>query len=52
MAKFRGVKTLQKFTTAHASIDIQFNLRRHFNQRGIFKHNRPAALAEWGQLTA
>ncbi len=40
MAKFRDVKTLQKFAAVHASI------HNHFNQ------NRAAALAEWRQLAA
>ncbi len=52
MAKFRDVKTLQKFAAAHASIHSHFNQARHFNQdrhlnrRDIFKQNRAAALAE------
>ncbi len=49
MAKFRDVKTLQKFAAAHASIHNHFNQGR-FNRRDIFKQNRAAALAEWRQL--
>ena len=52
MARFRDVKTLQKFTSAHASIHNHFNLDRHLNQRAIFKENRSAALAEWRELAA
>ncbi len=52
MAKFRDVKTLQKFAAAHASIHNHFNQDRHLNRRDIFKKNRAAALAEWRQLAA
>ena len=50
MAKFRDVKTLQKFAAVHASIHNHFNQDRHLNRREIFKQNRSAALAEWRQL--
>ncbi len=52
MAKFRDVKTLQKFAAVHASIHNHFNQDRHLNRRDIFKQNRSAALAEWRQLAA
>ena len=52
MARFRDMKTLQKFATVHASIHNHFNHDRHLNRRDIFKHNRAAALGEWRQLTA
>jgi len=52
MAKFRDMKTLQKFAAAHASIHNHFNNDRHLNRRDIFKQNRAAALAEWRQLAA
>ena len=52
MAKFRNVKTLQKFASVHASIHNHFNLERHLNRRDIFKQNRSAALAKWRQLAA
>ena len=52
MAKFRDVKTLQKFAAAHASIHNHFNQERHLNRRDIFKQKRSAALAEWRQLAA
>jgi putative transposase len=52
MAKFRDVKTLQKFASTHASIHNHFNQERHLYSRQIFKQNRAAALAEWRQLAA
>ena len=52
MAKFRDIKTLQKFASVHASIHNHFNHERHLNRRDIFKQNRSAALAEWRQLAA
>jgi putative transposase len=52
MAKFRGIKTLQKFASVHASIHNHFNQDRHLNRRDIFKQNRAAALAEWCELMA
>ena len=50
MARFRDIKTLQKFAAVHASIHNHFNQDRHLNRREIFKENRAAALAEWRQL--
>jgi putative transposase len=52
MAKFRDIKTLQKFTAAHASIHNHFNHDHHLNRCDIFKQNRSAVLAEWRQLAA
>jgi putative transposase len=52
MAKFRDIRTLQKFASAHASIHNHFNHDRHLNCREVFKQNRSAALAEWRQLAA
>jgi len=52
MAKFRDMKSLQKFAAAHASIHNHFNKDRHLNRRDIFKQNRSVALAEWRQLAA
>ena len=52
MARFREVKTLQKFAAAHASIHNHFNQDRHLNSLETFKQNRAAALAEWRQLAA
>ena len=52
MAKFRDIKTLQKFASVHASIHNHFKLDRHLNRSETFKENRAAALAEWRQLAA
>jgi putative transposase len=52
MARFRDVKTLQKFAAVHASIHNHFNLERHLIRREIFKQNRSAALAEWRQIAS
>jgi len=52
IAKFRDVKTLQKFAAVHASIHNHFNQDRHLDRRDIFRQNRSAALAEWRQLAA
>ena len=52
VARFREIKTLQKFASAHASIFNHFNHDRHLNARETYKRNRSAALAEWCQLAA
>ena len=52
MVKFRDIKTLQKFASAHASIHNHFNLDRHLIPRETFKQNRSAALVEWRQIAA
>ena len=52
MAKFRSVKSLQKFASIHASIHNHFNQERHLFRSKVFKMKRIAALAEWRQLTA
>ena len=52
MAKFRDIKTLQKFASVHASIHNHFNHDRHLTHRDEFKKKRAAALAEWRQLAA
>ena len=52
MARFRNIKTLQKFASAQASIHNHFNQNRHINRRDIFKQNRSAALAEWCQMAS
>jgi len=50
MAKFRDIKTLQKFAAVHASIHNHFNQERQLYRREIFKTNRSVALAEWRLL--
>ena len=52
MARFRDIKTLQKFSSVHASIHNHFNHECHLNHRDTFKQARAAALAEWRQLAA
>ena len=52
MARFRDIKTLQKFAPVHASIHNHFNHQRHLTRRDVFKQHRTAALAEWRQLAA
>ena len=52
MAKFRSAKSLQKFTSAYASIHNHFDQERHLHSRRDFKLNRSAALAEWRQIAA
>ncbi len=52
MAKFRDMKTLQRFAAAHTSMHNHFNWDRHLNRRDIFKQNRSSALAEWRELMA
>ena len=51
MPRFRDMKTLQKFTSVHASIHNHFNHERHLIRRDL-QANRSAALAEWRQLAA
>jgi len=50
MLRFRRMKTLQKFTSVHASVHNHFNQERHLTSRETYKQNRSAALAEWRTL--
>jgi putative transposase len=52
MARFRDIKTLQKFAVVHATFYNLFNLDRHLNPRETFRQRRSAALAEWRHLAA
>lgn len=52
MAKFRSVKSLQKFVSTHSSVHNHFTQERHLYSRQNFKLNRSTALAEWRQLVA
>jgi putative transposase len=52
MLKFRSAKSLQKFTSIHASIHNHFNQERHLYSRKNYKNNRSAALAEWQRIAA
>ena len=40
MAKFRDIRTLQKFAAVHASIHNHFNQDRRLNRRNVFKQKR------------
>ena len=44
MARFRDIKTLQKFASVHASIHNHFNLDRHLTNRETSKRT---ALPRW-----
>lgn len=52
MQRFRRLRSLQKFATAHAAVTNRFNSDRDLTSRAIFKKNRAAALAEWRHLGA
>ena len=52
MARFRDIKTLQKFAAVHASIYNHFNLQRRLNRRQVFKQLRASALADWREPAA
>lgn len=52
MLRFRRMKTIQKFSSVHASVHNHFNQERHLTSRQTFKQNRSAALAEWQSLAA
>jgi putative transposase len=52
MARFRRMKTLQKFTSVHASLHNHFSQERHLVSRQEYKARRSAALAEWRLITA
>ena len=45
--RFWWTQTLQKFVSAHASIQNHFNQKRHIYLRINFKLNSATALAEW-----
>jgi putative transposase len=52
MARFRDIKSLQKFASVHASLFNHFNMDRHLNRRDTLKKNRSAVMAEWRPLAA
>jgi putative transposase len=52
LSKFQDIKTLQKFSSTHASIYNHFNHQRHLIQRDDYKAKREAAIIEWQQLAA
>jgi putative transposase len=47
MTSFRCMKTLQKFSSVHASVHNHYAQERHLVSREIYKKRRSAALAEW-----
>jgi putative transposase len=52
MLQFRGIRTLQKFASVHASIHNHFLTEHHLLNREHFKQSRAATLAEWCGLFA
>ena len=52
MTRFRRMKTLQKFSSVHASVHNHFAQERHLVSREIYKQRRSAALAEWRTVMA
>ncbi len=52
MQGFRQMRSLQKFSSVHASVYNHLNHERHLYNRQYFKRNRSLALAEWRQLVA
>ncbi len=52
MARFRRMKTLQKFSSVHASVHNHFSQERHLVSREIYRERRSAALAEWQSVMA
>ena len=52
MLRFRQMKSLQKFSSVHASVHNHFNQDRHLISREDFRARRSAALAEWRALAA
>lgn len=52
MARFRDIRTLQKFASVHASIHNHFNRERHLVNRQQYRDFRAAASAEWQSLAA
>ena len=52
MSRFRHMKTLQKFSSVHASLHNHFSQERHLVSREIYRDRRSAALAEWRAVMA
>ena len=50
MQRFRQIKTLQKFASAHANVHNHFNSEHYLVDRPTYKALRSAALAEWRSL--
>jgi putative transposase len=52
MERFRRMKTLQKFSSVHATFHNHFSQDRHLVSRKTYKERRLAALAEWRAVLA
>jgi putative transposase len=52
MQRFRSLKTLQKFSSAHAQVHNQFSQERHLVTQQVYKRRRFIALGEWRALKA
>ena len=52
MTRFRRMKTLQKFSSVHASLHNHFSQERHLVSRTIYKQRRAVALAAWRSVMA
>ena len=52
MNRFRRMKTLQKFSSVHASVHNHFSQERHLISRDLYRQRRSAALAEWRAVMA
>jgi putative transposase len=52
MLRFRQMKALQKFASAHANVHNHFSAERHLVDRQTYKTRRSAALAKWQSLMA
>jgi len=50
MLRLKRIRILQKFATAHTSIQNLFNSERSLSSRSNFKLSRTAVLAEWRGL--
>ncbi len=50
MQRFRRMRSLQKFASAHSSVYNHFNQERSLTSRDTFKLTRATALSEWRQL--
>ena len=52
MARFRGMKTLQKFSSAHAQVHNHFRQERTSSADKKYRERRTAAPAEWQSVMA
>jgi putative transposase len=52
MLRFRRMRTLQNFASAHDSLCNHFNSERSLTSRDNYKASRAGALAEWRGLLA